>query len=194
MRRERPRPAQVSVNFADATGPSAALLSGTTSGYAAGVQNLKILPFAFASLTATGTPETFVAYDPTNQSLRGLDITTGANGNYVAAAIAEAATDANVRITANEASSVPANATINSFILVGNRSVSFDGNFNIASGALLQTARHRLGEFRLGRHRADPLRRDRCGDGFHHRGGGHDSLRSRRRSPRRTSRRTARAT
>jgi fibronectin-binding autotransporter adhesin len=62
------------------TGPAATLFVGPTTGYSTGATDMRVLPFTFAATSFTGAPSTFVTYDATNQSLRGLEST-----NYVSA-------------------------------------------------------------------------------------------------------------
>jgi hypothetical protein len=112
------------VNFA--TNPNS-LFVGTTAGYAAGTTNLRVLPFGTAAASATGDPATFVAFDTTSASLRGL-----AAGDYAAAF---GAADLNVSLGA--AAAANGNA-VNALRLTAGGSVTTSGTgLTISSGALL---------------------------------------------------------
>lgn len=103
------------------------LMVGTTAGYTAGSTNLRILPFGYAASSSSGAPSTFVAYDTTNASLRGL-----ADGDYAGGF---GAADLNVSLNSVGA----ANATVvNALRLTAGGSVITSGTgLTITSGALL---------------------------------------------------------
>jgi hypothetical protein len=112
------------VNFA--TNPNS-LFVGTTAGYATGTTNLRIMPFGTAATSATGDPATFVAFDTTNASLRGL-----AAGDYAGTL---GAADLNVSLGAVAAANGNA---VNALRLTAGGGVTTSGTgLTITSGALL---------------------------------------------------------
>ena len=111
-------------------------LIGTTTTYGPSTLDLAILPYGFAAATATGNPATFVTYDSTNGSIRGLE-----SGNYDAD-FTVATRNVNLSSATVAANTLGANATTNALRTSG--TTSFDlalgtNDLVITSGALLDT-------------------------------------------------------